>query len=92
MVQTQRVIPLKQIEVIGVGHDGDGEGTLQLLGHAGQRRKRQLTGVLQELYSDVRVCFDLGGRQIILAAQPLVVTENAVVGQRKGGIPGLSGK
>ena len=92
MVDADWVVTLDQIEFIGVGHHGDGEGTLQLLGHARQRRKRQLPGCFEELDCDVAVGFNLGGRQIMLAAQPLVVVENAIVGQGEGGIPSLSGE
>ena len=85
VVQANRVLTLDQIQVIVIGHNGDGEGTLQLLGHARQRRKRQLPGSFEELYSDVTVGFDLGGRQVMLAAQPLVVGQDTIMSEGEVG-------
>ena len=92
VVDAHGVVAFDKIQLVPVGHHGDGERTLQFFGHACQRRKRQLFGGFEELYGDVRVCLDFGCGQVILTAQPLVVRQYAVVGQGEIGVPGLSGE
>ena len=67
----------RDIQFVRVCHHSDGEGTLQLLGHARQRSKRQLPGCFEELHGDVTDGFDLGGRQVMLTTEPLVDLERA---------------
>ena len=65
VVNADGVIALDEVQIVLVGHDRDGEGTLQFLRHACQGRKRKLLGCFEELYGDVRVRLDLRGGQTI---------------------------
>ena len=88
VVDAHGVVALDEVQLVRVSHHGDGERALQLLCHVGQGSKRQLPGCFEELHSDVGIRLDLGGGQVILTAQPLVVRQYAVVGQGERGVPG----
>ena len=84
MIQTEGITALYDVEMIGSVQNGEIEGTTNKLRRVPQSIKAQASILLDQLHGNIAVGLDLGGRQLFRSPQNLIITEDAIMRQRKG--------